>query len=250
MPVADSLLLEAVPLAILPNGGARPAPPAFSRLKKHRISVVAIITLFAIIGALLWHQWIKPEFLPRNFGVVQDGAIYRSAQHSPRVLRQLCTEYHIKTILDLGGAAGFDSKTQAQRDVAAELGIERVEFLLPSDGTGDPEKYVRALQLMRDPQRQPVLVHCGAGAQRTSTAVILYRTVIQGMSVTEAYPESFSYKHKPDEWELLAYIADNLPKIRELYWESVTTVPPPTAADRDLNDAAGHWAWPTTSSPW
>jgi len=59
-------------------------------------------------------------------------------------------------------------------NVAAKPGIECVEFLLPSDGTGDPEKYVRALQLMTDPQRQPVLVHCGAGAQRTSTAVILY----------------------------------------------------------------------------
>jgi len=36
------------------------------------------------------------------------------------------------------------------------------------------------------------------------------------MSVTEAYPESFDYKHEPDEWELLAYLADNLPSIRAL----------------------------------
>ena len=239
MPAADSNPLESGPLAIQSSGRARSAPRAFSRLKKHRINVVAIITLFAIIAAILWHQWIKPEFLPRNFGVVQQGAIYRSAQPSPRVLRQLCAEYHIKTILDLGGAAGFDRKTQAQRDVAAELGIERFEFLLPSDGTGDPEKYVRVLQLISDPKRQPVLVHCGAGAQRTSTAVILYRTLIQGMSVAEAYPESFDYKHEPDEWELLAYLADNLPRIRELYWASRTTAAPNAAESA-----------PTLSSPW
>jgi len=242
MPVVDTLALEISTVAIPPSGRAPRARRASSRLKKHWISIVVILSLLVIMGAFIWHQWIKPEFLPRNFGVVQTGAIYRSAQHSPRVLRQLCAEYHIKTIIDLGGAAGFDRKTQAQRDVAADLGIERVEFLLPSDGTGDPEKYVRALQLMTDPQRQPVLVHCGAGAQRTSTAVILYRTVIQGMSVTEAYPESFDYKHEPDEWELLAYLADNLPTIRRLYWASRSTAAPehPASSAHDLDGAAGH----------
>jgi len=208
-------------------------------LSSRSIIPVAGIILLAIVGAFAWHKWIAPEFLPRNFGVVQVGAIYRSAQHSPRVLRQLCGEYHIKTILDLGGAAGFDSKTQAQREVAADLGIERFEFLLPSDGTGDPEKYALALQLMTDPRRQPVLVHCGAGAQRTSTAVILYRTVIEGKSVAEAYPESFAYNHHPDEWELLAYLADNLPRIRELYWASAASAPQSSPSDHDLNTAAG-----------
>ncbi len=177
------------------------------------LSVVALATF----GAVGWHKWIEPAYFPRNFGVVREGAIYRSGQHSPRVLRQLCEQYHFKTILDLGGAVGYDARTQAQRDVAAEFGIERHEFLQPSDGTGDPDRYVQALLLMTDPARQPVLVHCGSGAQRTSTATLLYRIIVEGQSVTEAYPESFPYGHKADQWVLLAYLADNLEHIRTEY---------------------------------
>jgi hypothetical protein len=200
-----------------PAQGDAGGPP--QRRRHDRRWLLMLLTLLAVgIGcAIVWREWLRPEFFPRNLGTVKEGAIYRSAQHSPRVLRRLCAELHIKTIVDLGGAEGYDEKTQAQRDLAAELGIERFEFRLPSDGTGDPEKYLQALLLMGDPARQPVLVHCGSGAQRTSTATLLYRMVIEGRSAEEAYPESFGYGHEPEEWILLAWIADHIDYIREGY---------------------------------
>ncbi len=179
--------------------------------------LVLALTALAILSGIGWYKWIRPEFYARNFGDVEPGAIYRSGQNSPRVLRELCEEHGIRTIIDLGGARGPNDATEAERRLAAELGIERYEFLFPADGTGNPNKYVQVLSLMADPDKQPVLVHCAAGAQRTSTAVILYRTVVEGMSVTQAYPESFDFKHEPDEWILLAHIADNLPHIREAF---------------------------------
>jgi hypothetical protein len=206
----------------------------------HRPAVALALGSALLISAcwIFWHQWVKPEFFPRNFGVVKQGAIYRSAQNSPRVLRQLCAERHLKTILDLGGAAGYDARTQAQRDVAAELGIDRFEFLLPSDGTGDPDKYVQALRLMTDPARQPVLVHCGSGAQRTSTITLLYRIVVEGKTVRDAYPESFIYHHEPEEWILLAWLADNLDYIRAAYCQ-------PDQAVADIGISAPRGEQPT-----
>ena len=61
--------------------------------------------------------------------------------------------------------------------------------------------------MLSDAEAQPILIHCAAGAQRTSVCVLLYRHIIQGQDVAEAYPESFRYKHKRDEWQLLAYVA-------------------------------------------
>ena len=52
-----------------------------------------------------------------------------------------------------------------------------------------------------------ILIHCAAGAQRTGVIVLLYRHIIQGQDLAQAYLESFQYKHKPDEWRLLAYVA-------------------------------------------
>jgi hypothetical protein len=62
-------------------------------------------------------------------------------------------------------------------------------------------------------------VHCGSGAQRTSTATLLYRMVIENQSAAEAYRESFNYGHKPDEWVLLAWVADHIDYVRARYHE-------------------------------
>jgi hypothetical protein len=167
-------------------------------------------------GAVLWHKVIRRQLFPRNFGVVVDGAIYRSGQNSPRVLRDMCDDLGIRTIIDLGGMSDA-SETRAERAIAADLGVRRYEFGLSGDGTGDPDKWAAVERLLADERNHPVLVHCAAGAQRTSTAVLLYRHLVEGAPITEAYPETFEYKHKPDEWILLAFLTDHLDEIKRSF---------------------------------
>jgi protein tyrosine/serine phosphatase len=180
------------------------------------VRVIRLIMIAAGMLAIAWVVWVKqvkPYFVPRNFGVVREGAIYRSGQNTPRMLRHLCNDLGIRTIVDLEGS-------EAERGLAAELGVDYHEFDLPGDGTGDVEKWVEVLSLIADPDRQPVLVHCNAGAQRTTTAVMLYRVIVEGRTITDSYPESFEYKHAADEWRLLAYLADHLDEIRDEYVRS------------------------------
>jgi len=67
---------------------------------------------------------------------------------------------------------------------------------------------------MTDPSKQPVLVHCSSGAQRTSAAAMLYRHIVEGKSFDDAYPESLRYGHDPDEnIRLMPYLADWADKI-------------------------------------
>lgn len=174
---------------------------------------LASLALLVLGGAITWNKYIRDYFVPRNFGVVKAGAIYRSGRLTSPVLRQLHEDYHLRTIIDLSAFEPQYPEADEQQ-LADELGIERFRFSLVGDGTGDPNNYVAALKLMTDPARQPVLVHCSAGAQRTSAAVILYRHIVQGMSVQESYPESFEFKHDPDDFRLLAYLADNIDVIR------------------------------------
>jgi protein tyrosine/serine phosphatase len=47
--------------------------------------------------------------------------------------------------------------------------------------------------VINDPARQPVLVHCEKGADRTGTVVAAYRVVVQGMSVAAAVAEAKSF---------------------------------------------------------
>jgi protein tyrosine/serine phosphatase len=182
-------------------------------VRARRFRASRIIPIAAVMLAIIWVVWIKqvkPYFVPRNFGVVKEGAIYRSGKNTPRMLRHLCADLDIRTIVNLG-------RSSAECGLAAELGVNYYEFDLPGDGTGDAEKWVEVLSLIADPDRQPVLVHCDSGAQRTTTAVMLYRVIVQGQTITDSYPESFEFKHEADEWLLLAYIADNLDRIRDGY---------------------------------
>jgi len=181
---------------------------------RSRLTLLAALAVAAFIaGRVIWIKCVKYEILPRNLGVVKEGTIYRSGQHSGRVLRQLCAELHLRTIIDLGGREWENPRTQAEQRIAQEMGVTRYAFGLPGDGTGDPDKWAAVVQVMADPANHPVLVHCATGAQRTTTATLLYQHIVDGKAIREVYPDCFNYKHKPDEWEIVAYLADHVGQI-------------------------------------
>jgi protein tyrosine/serine phosphatase len=222
-----------------------------NRRRHFRGLTVTLVIAMIVGGAVLWHKVLREQFFPKNFGVVEAGEIYRSGQLTPRMLREVCQERGIRTIIDLDGAEPQRPEKQIEQAVADEMGVKRYAFSMVGDGTGDPAGFAQVVRLMADPENQPVLVHCAAGAQRTSTAVILYRHLEQGEPIAEVYPESFEYKHKPDEWVLLAYLADHLDAIRTAYDASqlVEDLAPddqttqgseqPLPADGDAGDLGG-----------
>ena len=185
-----------------------------SKRSKNRGGLLKIIIIIALVGGVIYGIKItRYQFIARNFGVVEPNQIYRSGRLTPRMLRKVIADNNIKTILDLG-AYQLGSKGEAnEQAIADELGVKRVRFELSGDGTGNPNYYVQALRMMQDERTYPLLVHCAAGAQRASGAVLLFRHIVQGVDIADAYQETFNYKHKPDEWQLLAYIAQYQQKI-------------------------------------
>jgi hypothetical protein len=158
-----------------------------------------VIAAAAVVGimAAVWFVWARPNLVPRNFGVVEEGRVYRSAALTPGALRVVRERFGIKTIVDLGA---FDKDPLGERvegRAAAALGMERFVFPLEGDGTGNPNAYVAALRIMTDPARLPVLVHCSTGAQRTGGCVMLYRDLAQGRALDETYDEAKRYRHDP-----------------------------------------------------
>lgn len=177
-----------------------------------------VLTLSAILLAIAlpiyWHKILRYEIFPRNFGIVSESQVYRSGQLTERMLRQVIEQYDLHTIIALNDGA---PESAMEQRVCDELGVLRIPFSLAGNGSGPPETYAQVLYSINDPSRQPVLVHCAAGAQRAGVAILLYRHLVQDIPIAEAYPETFQYKHKPDEWALLAYLTENLPAIREHY---------------------------------
>jgi protein tyrosine/serine phosphatase len=180
---------------------------AGSRTKPRPGLLRLVVIVVIVVGVIYGIKKTRYQFIARNFGVVEAGEIYRSGRLTPRMFRKVVGENNIKTVLDLGAYVPGSPEDLREQQLAEEFGAERYRFYLDGDGTGNPNYYVQALRLMTDPDAQPILIHCAAGAQRTGVIVLLYRHIIQGQDLAQAYPESFQYKHKADEWQLLAYVA-------------------------------------------
>lgn len=165
--------------------------------------IVPALLVAAVALGLFYRYGVRDHVFAKNFGVVDAGKVYRSGQLTPAVFRRVVEEHGIRTIIDLGSALRPDGKSddaaveRRNREVAAALGVTRYRFDLIGDATGNPNEYVQALEIMTDPAAHPVLVHCGAGSERTGAAIAIYRHVTGGVPLEAAYEEARSFKHDP-----------------------------------------------------
>lgn len=125
-----------------------------------------------------WAQPIKAKGVPNLFKVSE--SLYRSAQPTAEGMREL-KERGIVTVVNL---RSFHS----DRDEIGNTGLA-YEHIYMKAWHPERKEVVRFLQIVTDPKRTPVLVHCQQGADRTGTMVALYRIAVQGWSKEQAIRE-------------------------------------------------------------
>ena len=150
------------------------------------ISITALMFLGAAHGAEISQthrptHWAKPvdvNGVP-NFHKVSD-TLYRSAQPTREGMKNI-RAMGIETIVNL---RSFHS----DRDEIGDTGLA-YEHIYMKAWNPEEEEAVRFLQIVINPKRGPVLVHCQHGADRTGTMCVLYRVAVQGWSKEEAVKE-------------------------------------------------------------
>jgi len=182
------------------------------------MSLAAAVLLVAGVIAVNHEQVtaLRDRFVPKRWGVVEEGKIYRSGQLSAPLVRQMLRDHNIQVVVDLTFDNPNDRNHVAELAAIAGLGIERKLCPLLSDGTGDVHIYAQAVSEVAAAARQgkPVLVHCAAGTQRTGGVVALYRMLVQGKSPAFAFAEMQKYKYDPRySPNLLNYVNDHIAEI-------------------------------------
>jgi protein tyrosine/serine phosphatase len=150
------------------------------------ISIFALVLLNAAYGAETsstnrpahWAMPMQMEGVP-NLHKVSD-TLYRSAQPSAAGIKNL-KAMGIETIVNL---RSFHS----DRDEIRDTGLA-YEHIAMKAWHAEEEDAVKFLQIVTNPKRSPVLVHCQHGADRTGTMCALYRVAVQGWSKEEALKE-------------------------------------------------------------
>ena len=194
---------------------------------------IALSIFLSLCPAALiaWYSGLRYRFVPVNFGVVDAGKLYRSGQISSHVIRKTLVDNHIGLVVDLSSRWEDTPDARAERSVAAELGVQRLNLTLRGNGLGDPSVYPRVILAIVEANRsgKAALVHCQSGAQRTGGVVAAYRILVDGTLPQAAYAEMRCYGHDPqDNPHLIPFIDSHLRQWRaQLIAEHVIDGPQP-----------------------
>ncbi len=192
------------------------------------VAIAAGVLFIALLIA--WNNGLKTLFVPKKWGVVEPGKLFRSGQISQRQIRTTLAKNHIGLIVDMSIEDTPD--TRAERAAVKELNIQRVALPLRGNGVGNPDFYVTALSMIVEAERKhcPVLVHCQAGTERTGGVIAAYRILVNGMSEKEAFAEARSYGHDDRENpHLVPFVEEHLKEWRTALAEHHLIDPQPTA---------------------
>jgi protein tyrosine phosphatase (PTP) superfamily phosphohydrolase (DUF442 family) len=140
---------------------------------------VALAGSFYVLDSqnrLVWDHW----------DVVKPGILYRSGQLNGAQLTEAVRRYGIRTVVNFQLP---DKELESERALARQLGIGFVNLPMPGDGFGEEAQFRKVLEVVDDPQRRPVLVHCARGTCRTGSAVALYRFERDGWTIQDVAME-------------------------------------------------------------
>ncbi len=178
------------------------AAPKSRRSVAVKFSLVVLgLILLGIAAAVAWNNGVRDRLMPKNFGIVEPGILYRSGQISRWQIEPTLKANNIKVIVALSKQASSAQQANVDAEIktASDLGIERKLFPLGGDGTGQIEQYAGAIAAIDQAKKQgkPVLVHCIAGAQRTGGVIATYEMLVEKKSPAEAFDQMRHYGHDP-----------------------------------------------------
>ena len=196
--------------------------PSHSRFKRKRYLFFVLAILLVAGSVWLWEEVLEDRIIPKRFGVVEPGQIYRCGRLHRALLEKTLKKYDIARIVDLTGGYPKDQDLEAEVRAAESLGIKRIELFLQGNGTGDIRQYAEAIAFIHGAVRdnKPVLVHCAAGAQRTGGVIAAYRMLVQQKPPGEVQLEMTKYGWNPaKDQAVLRYLNSNMRKLADMLVE-------------------------------
>jgi protein tyrosine phosphatase (PTP) superfamily phosphohydrolase (DUF442 family) len=127
-----------------------------------------------------------------NFGVVDPGRVYRSAQPGGQ-FRKKIREWKLGSVVNLRGGTPLDAFYRNELAAADELGIQLYDVPLNARQRPSRGDLMRLLRVL-DQCEYPLLIHCKWGSDRTGLMAALYRMDKLGEPPEKAI-QSFSIAH-------------------------------------------------------
>lgn len=127
----------------------------------------------------------------KNFRQVDDHLLAGAQPQLPEGLEELQSRYGVKTIVKLN-----HEEIPMEDLTCRRLGMEL--FFIPMRSTEimdcvPMDKVRKAEQIINDPSKQPVFIHCSRGSDRTGCVVAIHR-IDNGWTADDAIAEMHEYR--------------------------------------------------------
>lgn len=163
--------------------------------RRRTLAALFIITCTTTATHANFFKGIKNLMFGNNLHVLQLGQAYRAGTIPPKRLARKIKQYGIRTVINLRGAQRHKRWFQRQDKVLRKLGIQFYSIPMSAKTLPSRENVLKLIGLF-DHAPRPLLIHCRAGADRTSEAAALWKLTQEGATKQEARRQlSDTYGH-------------------------------------------------------
>ncbi len=103
-------------------------------------------------------------------------------------------ETEVKTILSFQQPS---EELEREESMAQAFGLKFINIPLSVRGAPADEQVIKFLEVVTDKSKMPVFIHGGSGRDRTGVMTAVYRVVVEGWTIKEAYKEAKSLDYWP-----------------------------------------------------
>jgi len=147
-----------------------------------RLRVVTAVLAIAVappVGFVVYRAGVD------NFGAIEPGRVYRSAQMSPGTLAATIRDRRIKTVLNLRGVNAGEAWYRGEREATTAAGATLVDVAM-SSCQWMSRAQLRAVVRVLDTCDYPLIVHCQHGAERTGWVAAVATLLRPGATLQDA----------------------------------------------------------------
>ncbi len=150
-------------------------------MKKYAV----IFSLFFLSGCA-YLGYIKDPFVDIPVFYKVDDGLYRGGRPKTGGLDEL-KALGIKTFVDLRGES---ERAKREREWARDNGIAYYQIPMTVYEQPTEEQAIEFLEIVLNKRNKPVFIHCSSGRDRTGTLIAMYRVVVNGWTIKQAYKEA------------------------------------------------------------
>jgi hypothetical protein len=143
-----------------------------------------VLLALAVVAGLTYRQHKRYKHLATH----DAGMVYRSAWLDGDALREVVERHQIRTVLNLCEPDELgEERCIDERKAVHGSGARLVEMPMPA-ATLDPSDPAIGpfIELLRNPENYPLLVHCQHGVTRTAKVLAMYDILFRGMTAEQS----------------------------------------------------------------